>query len=389
MSAVLWIVTLGLVFVVMAVLAAATLAIQKKNMGYWLPAYINPPHPNEPVVQNEPLHIFLAVCDHWEPELNRASQIVGMEKVERWAREYPQRYAQFHDSDGRVPQHTFFFPAEEYRPEYLDRIGDLCRAGYGDVEVHLHHDNDTAEGLEEKLNTFRQTLFHQHGMLRKDPLTGEIQFGFIHGNWALCNSRPDGAWCGVDQELTVLLKTGCYADFTMPSAPSPTQTRIINSIYYARDIPGRRKSNEFGIVSRVGQAPPDDQLLMIQGPLTLDWAQRRKGVIPRIENGDITAGRAMSALRLQQWMRAGVHVRGQPNWVFIKLHTHGCHDSNINAWLGNEMQQFHQDLKALSDAEPLFNYHYVTAWEMAQLVHQAEAGASKPEIVKLAQVVPA
>lgn len=177
-------------------LALVAIAIRRKNMGVWLPAYISQLRSAEPVDREKPLHVFIAVCDHWEPQLNGATQPVAMAKVERWAREYPARYEGFRDSDGRPPQHTFFYPAEEYRPEYLDRIGDLCRAGFGDVEVHLHHNGDTPASLEDKLNAFRQTLFHRHGLLRKDPATGEIVYGFIHGNWSLCNSRPDGTWCG-------------------------------------------------------------------------------------------------------------------------------------------------------------------------------------------------
>ncbi|HPG88389.1 MAG TPA: hypothetical protein PLD46_01960 [Hyphomicrobium sp.] len=370
----------GTAAAILIVLAGARRVIRSKNMGYWLPAYFMPPQPAEAADPAKPLHIFIAVCDHWEPQLQGATSAVAMAKVERWASEFPRRYGEFQDSDGRTPQHTFFYPAEEYRPEYLDRIAELCRAGYGDVEIHLHHKDDTADALQAQLEAFKQTLFHRHGLLRQDQKTGEIIYGFIHGNWALCNSRPDGAWCGVDQELSVLLKTGCYADFTMPSAPSPTQTRIINSIYYARDIPGRRKSHDEGIMASVGARAPEDHLLMIQGPLTLDWDQRIKGLMPRIENGDITAGRGMSVRRMKQWLRAAVHVRGQPNWIFVKLHTHGCHDQNINAWLGDEMLQFHRDMRTMADQNPRIRYHYVTAWEMAELVHQAEAGASEPQI---------
>ena len=83
-----------------------------------------------------------------------------------------------------------------------------------------------------------QELFaHRHGLLACDRRTGRPAYGFIHGNWALDNSRPDGRWCGVNNELDVLRETGCYADFTFPSAPSPTQPRKINSIYYAVDDP--------------------------------------------------------------------------------------------------------------------------------------------------------
>ncbi len=365
---------------ILIVIAALVVVIRRRNMQYWLPSFYSTARPAARPNSSEIMHVFLAVCDHWEPLNNAAAPSVAQAKVERWVQEYPQRYSAFRDSDGRPPQHTFFYPMEEYRAEHIDRIANLCRAGFGDVEVHLHHENDTAAALEDKLAGFSQTLFHRHGLLRQHPKTGEIAYGFIHGNWALCNSRPDGAWCGVDQELTPLIKTGCYADFTMPSAPSPTQTRMINSIYYAQDIPGRRKSHDFGIIAQVGRSAPADHLLMIQGPLTLDWQQRRFGFIPRIENGDVTDGRELSILRMQQWLRAGVQVEGQPNWRFIKLHTHGCKDGNIDAWLGTGMQQFHRDLQTFATERPLMRYHYVTAWEMAQLVHQAEARASTPMI---------
>ena len=41
-------------------------------------------------------------------------------------------------------------------------------------------------------------------------------------------------------------ETGCYADFTLPAAPSPAQTRIVNTIYWAKDDPTRPKSHDTG-----------------------------------------------------------------------------------------------------------------------------------------------
>lgn len=373
-----FIIASGLLTALVAVAVVA--AIRRKNAQYWLPAYCSPAQRRATPDPSRPTDVFIAVCDHWEPLSNKGGYALAAEKVERWVREYPRRYGQFRDCDGRPPQHTFFYPQDEYVPAHLDRIGELCRAGFGDVEVHLHHHNDTAAGFEEKLAEFRDVLFHRHGLLRRDPLTGEIVYGFIHGNWSLCNSRPDGALCGVDHELTVLMQTGCYADFTLPSAPNPTQTRIINSIYYAKDIPRRRKSHDYGTLAQVGETPPRDHLLMIQGPLVPDWGRPRFGIVPHIENGDVTAGRAMSMRRLHNWLKADVHVSGQPNWKFVKLHTHGCKDGNIDAWLGDEMLQFHHDLLSMTREQPNMRYHYVTAWEMANLVHRAEVGATEPEI---------
>jgi len=361
-------------------LAAVVVAIRKKNMQSWLSSYYFPGESVKALSPDEPVDVFLSICDHWEPQCYGAPFDQAISRVQRWVHEYPGLFSQFRDVNGRPPQHTFFFPQDEYRPEYLDAIAELCAAGYGDVDIHLHHDHDTAEGLREKLESFRDTLYHRHGLLRRDPLTNEIVYGFIHGNWALCNSRPDGRWCGVDQELTILQETGCYADFTLPTAPNHCQTSTINSIYYAQDIPGQRKSHNSGIRSRVGQAAPKDHLLLIQGPLSLSWRIRKKLIVPSIENGDLIHGRPPTWERFQEWLRVGVHVAGKPNWKFVKLYTHGCKNGNIDMLLGPEMQAFHAELARQSQLNPNLRLHYVTAWEMAQVVRQAEAGATFPEL---------
>lgn len=373
-----WIITPALALI--GTLAAVWRAIVSRQMQYWLPSYWFPTERREEFDPEAPVDIFLAICDHFEPECQYASREKARQRVARWVDEYPRLFEQFHDVNGRVPQHSFFFPQDEYRPEYIDELAKLCRAGYGEVEIHLHHDHDTADGLHEKLARFRDDLFHRHGLLRRNPETGVIEYGFIHGNWALCNSRPDGRECGVDQELGVLFRTGCYADFTLPSAPSSTQTQTINSIYYAQDIPGRCKSHDTGVRARVGLSPPPDHLLMIQGPLALDWSSRKFGVMPRIENGDIHAGHPPNWRRFLNWWRIGVHVAGRPQWKFIKLHTHGCKDGNIDTWLGPQVQAFHKSLAEFAASHPQFRYHYVTAWEMAQLVHQAERSNELPLI---------
>lgn len=337
--------------------------------------------PWERFVNREQLDVFIAVCDHFEPDNGRPARHVADARMDRWCSEYPERFRGFKDTTGRPPQHSFFYPQDEYFvPEYLDQLRDLCDSGYGDVEIHLHHDNDTEEGLREKLETFRDVLFHRHGLLRRDPKSNEIIYGFIHGNWALCNSRPDGRWCGVNDELTILRETGCYADFTMPSAPEVTQTRIVNSVYYAASDSRRPGAHDRGTASTLNFRPPSKHMLMVQGPLTLDWQNRTRGIMPRIENGDLLHRRPPTMQRLEKWLQCGIHVAGRPDWCFIKLHTHGCKDGNIDTLLGEETQRFHQELASETAQRRSFRYHYVTAYEMAQLVHQAESGAATPQL---------
>src|SRR5205807_575444 len=100
----------------------------------------------------------------------------------------------------------------------------------------------------------------------------------------------------------------------------PTQTRKINRIYYGRNRPGRPRSHDTGIDAGCGPAP-EDALLLIQGPLVLNWRTGRP--LPRVENGCLQGNQPPSLERLDLWLRARVQVASRPDWFFVKLHTHG------------------------------------------------------------------
>ena len=122
--------------------------------------------------------------------------------------------------------------------------------GIADVEVHLHHDGEGQQNFVDRISTFTGTLISRHGLLRKQ--NGQPAFAFIHGNWALDNSRPDGRYCGLNNELALLRDLGCYADLTMPSGASPTQSRTVNTIYWAVDDPRSQNPMTRGIPVKPG-----------------------------------------------------------------------------------------------------------------------------------------
>jgi hypothetical protein len=344
-----------------------------RGLERWLLSYLTHTPARRSPRTGERVCLLLCIADHFEPEVGGASVREANQRVEDWCRVYPQRFAQFRDSDGMPPRHTFFYPLEDYRPKYLEDLAGLCRQGFGEVEVHLHHDRDNAQALRARLLEYKELLAREHGLLARHRRTDEIAYGFIHGNWALDNSRPDGRWCGVNGELAILQQTGCYADFTMPSAPSPTQTRKINSIYRAVGDPQHSKAHDRGIDIGRGRAPAD-ALLLIQGPLLLNWQQRKYGLLPRIENACLQANQPPDAQRLQLWLRACVQVPTRPDWFFVKLHTHGAPEGNARMLLGEPMVHFHRLLAERARADAAFSYHYVTAREMVNLVRAAETG---------------
>lgn len=357
--------------------AVAWPRIRERGLDQWLPTYLATRHLRHDPRPGESAHLILCIGDHFEPKLGGAQPPQAQERVNRWCHEYPRQFDQFRDSDGRPPQHTFFYPVEEYEPAYLDQLAGLCQAGYGEVEVHLHHDNDTGEHLRQTLLEFKKILHNRHGLLSKHKTTGEVGYAFIHGNWSLDNSRPDGRWCGVNNELDILSETGCFVDMTLPSAPSPTQTRTINSIYYAVDDPNRAKSHDRGVAMGTARRP-EKSLLLIQGPLLLDWSRRKAGLLPRIENGCLQGNQAPSPERLKLWLRARVQVPARPDWFFVKLHTHGANEQNMPVLLGPAMQAFHQQLQERAKKDSQFHYHYVTAREMTNLVLAAEVNWAGP-----------
>jgi hypothetical protein len=327
--------------------------------------------------RDEDSHLIFCIADHFEPKGGRATPDKARARLDKWLREYPRQFAACRDSDGRSPQHTFFYPIDEYEAEHVDALGELCRAGFGEVEMHLHHDGDTPSNLRQKLLEFKQILGEQHGLLARDRDKSELRYGFVHGNWALCNSRPDGRWCGVNEELEVLRETGCYADFTMPSAPHVTQSRKINSLYYAVSKPGRPRSHDSGVDLGTGPRPANS-LLLIQGPLVFNWRKRKAGILPRLENGCVQNSQPATLARVANWMKARIQVPSRPDWFFVKLHAHGAEETSHDALLGEPMAEFRRDLAAHAKKNRHFHFHYVTAREMYNLVRAAEEGWKGP-----------
>jgi hypothetical protein len=363
---------LGLVLL----LCAMVWQIRRRQMHWWLGSYLKDSRRRRAAASrlDGETHLLLCVADHYEPKHGGAPPEQAMARVQRWVTEYPRLFERFRDADGRPPQHTFFYPIDEYDDAEMAAIAGLCRKGFGEVEVHLHHDNDTSQNLRRTLLEYKTRLAERFGLLSRDRVSGEIVYGFVHGNWSLDNSRPDGRWCGVNDELNILRETGCYCDFTMPSAPSDTQTRMINSIYYAVDDPRRPKSHDHGL--RAGSAPaPANALMLIQGPLVLDWG-RRKGLMPKVENGCIQYNQPLDIRRLGAWMKAGIQVETRPDWFFVKLYGHGAPERNADRFLGEATVRFHEALQERAKRDPRFHYHYITAREMYNLAAAAESGWS-------------
>jgi hypothetical protein len=100
-------------------------------------------------------------------------------------------------------------------------------------------------------------------------------------------------------------------------------------------------------------------------------------VLPGVDAGtvDDSAGNWPSATRLRHWLGASVTVQGRPDWIFIKIHTHGAPEHNADVLLGDVMRRFHSSILHQVRDQGM-HLHYVTAREMANIVRAAEDGAT-------------
>lgn len=335
-----------------------------------------------------PRHIMFAFVDHFEPSGPFADKAVTM-----WVDDYIAMASQHIDADGRHPIHSYFLismPA--IQPACLDsvliKLNQATYSGYGEVEYHCHHGiadeskRSEKEATDELLYLISQAkdCFNMHGALITAESLPRFTFGFIHGMWALDNSRldtwrnpqnPHRQYCGVNRELELLSQQGAYADFTFP-ATWPMEPSIHDAIFYAVDdnLPASYQDITNIYMVEVNQ-PPHGDLMIIQGP----YDDVDISILPNIYNNWPTL------TRMDNWVAHNVHVIGNDDWIFIKVHTHGCARdvSNPIIWdcfFGATMDNFYSGIEQKYNDGVNWKLHYVSAREMYNIIKAAEAGMS-------------
>ena len=342
----------------------------------WLPAYLWQSLTRR--VPDGQVHLIISLADHFEPGFvpedgqARAPYDEQEQRLETWCHEYPRLVTRWRDADGHSFNHTYFYPAEQYEKGIIERIAEHCHAGWGELEIHLHHgihEPDTSENTRRELVAFRDALAYDHGSLCYLDGTGVPRYAFVHGNFALANSA-DGINCGVDDEMQILAESGCYADLTLPTgAFHPAQTAKINSLYECALPLDQRAPHRRGRDLAVGRAP-QIMPLMLQGPLMLDFSSRSGSRRLRIENGALTRPNPPSLRRLKLWKEAAITVQGRPDWLFIKLHCHGMDPTQKEVMLGEAFGRFLRELvEGASDRRETL--HFCSAREMVNIIFAA------------------
>lgn len=356
-----------------------------KHAELWVPGYLRS-RLQRLGSGTKPKRLWVAITDHYEPMGGSVPLSQGLARVAHWQRRWPEIAAAApRDEAGQPPKFTFFYPQEEYQQPVVSALEPMVRAGIADVDVHIHHDAETNAGFRHKMSEFLQRLHGDHGFLRHHH--GRLVFGFIHGNWALDNSRPDGRWCGVTGELQALRDLGCYADFTMPSLPSPTQGQVVNCIYWTNGDPARPRGFDHGIEAKAGMGVQGNGILMIPGPLGLRFRDR---LVPRIEAGELAVYDAPTPYRVQRWIDLAPRI-GED--IFVKLYGHTAREDNAAALLGTApgtgtLERMFPAIQQAA-AERRLELHWATAYEMFCAVERVAGTPGVPMMATVAGPVPA
>jgi hypothetical protein len=311
-----------------------------------------------------PRHLLVFYTDHFEPASH-------LNRVQRWETDFPRLALKHRDHEGRPQQHTWFYPAEQPIDANLEGLQRLVAGGFGEVEVHLHHGNDTYQTLERKLQD-GLTYFQRFGFAR--TIDGKTSWGFVHGNFALDNADGRASRCGVNEELTLLRANGAYADFSFPAVWNTSQPKFVNVIYEAQDDPQPKSyDRQFPF-----QARPSDRLPIFTGPLTAYLTLDPLRAFYKVEDANVHPTVPMTPERVDQWVRANIHVPGRPEWVFIKMWGHAASSDEEVAdnVPGGTFERALERLEQHYNDGHSYVLHYVTAREAYNVARAAAAGRS-------------
>lgn len=358
-----------LLILFLIIVQAILFIFKKKSIYIWLPDYLYKSIKYRKIsMLNEPTHIMFCLVDHFEPGTGRVSMEREEKRVNAWIEKYPILADRHYDADGKVPQHTWFFPPHYNRQNHLVGLVELYKRGYGEIEMHLHHSYDSEESLKTKIEKCIQD-YSKLGIFGLE--NNKNKFAFIHGDWSLDNSRGE-KFCGVKNELKILKDLGCYADFTFPCG-NEAQPAKVNTFYYAFGNHNKSKSYNYGVDVCLSKTESDG-LMIIQGPIGIRWKSRKHKFYPSIETSNICNTDPPTKERIDFWVKTGIHIEGKPNWIFIKVHCHGAIEKDWDALLGSKADQMYSYLETKYNDGRNYILHYVTARELYNIVRAAEYG---------------
>lgn len=322
----------------------------------WLPNYFLKGESNK-IDKLENGHVMFLFVDHHEPGYGEK----GSRKSKEWCKAYRNNISGLFDDFGNPFQYTWFYPYDHLNSQVVMNLNELVYTGLGEVEFHWHIANQTNESF--KVEIAKATKwFNSYGVMIANGENSKPQFGFVHGNWALDSGDGNPNHCGVTRQLDLLKEAGCYADFTFSTLSTTAQPKKINSIYYSVDT-DESKSYNSGKDSEVGVK--NDGFMIFEGPICWDWHD----LIWDCAALELTS--PFKPHRVKLWFKWAPTVKGRPDWLFVKVFTHGMQSKKVI--LSDNFRSMVLELKKYCTQKKM-SLHFVTAREAYNIVKAAENG---------------
>lgn len=337
-------------------------AFYRWDVGNWAYHYWTAENPDVTVPDDEK-HLIFVMVDHYEHGGRRAKER-GAKENEIWCDKFMEISDRHEDDYGNNFRYTWFYPFGHHNDKIMERLSKMAYGGYGEVELHWHLSSSSSVNRENFTAKLSEAIewFQSYGafITAEDSKTA---FAYVAGIWDLDAGRGGIETHGITDQIQKLVDQGCYADFTFSTIGTNAQPSTVNSLYYVTDDPDEPKSYDTGQHSKVGNTV-EDKLLIFQGPSALSW------------NGDIEYGAIendprFETCRISKWIDANVHFHGRPEWIFVKVYSHGAQSQDVV--LKHDMDWMLTSLREECKQREI-KLHFMTAREAFNVVKSAEDG---------------
>jgi hypothetical protein len=117
--------------------------------------------------------------------------------------------------------------------------------------------------------------------------------------------------------------------------------------------------------------------MIFEGPLVFTPSLNVKHLFLDLENGDIHPAVPVTSRRVDDWVRAAVHVPERPDWIFIKVWGHSVSTpGDTDAALGPDFDRALSYLESRYNDGRKYRLHYINAREAYNLAVAAARGAT-------------
>jgi hypothetical protein len=93
-----------------------------------------------------------------------------------------------------------------------------------------------------------------------------------------------------------------------------------------------------------------------------------------VEDGALAQNYPLTMNRLDRWRSAGIGVKERPEWIFIKLYSHGFFDWDQDLMIGEQMKRFMGEALETAERSGEFKVHFASAREAFNMVNAAVDG---------------